>query len=61
MSTHPADVSALECDRAGVTPLVPKPMTSNSKAESPFDKADFIYTADDDEYLCPAVSVQSGA
>ena len=44
----------LECDRAGMTPLVPKPTTSNSKAEGRFDKADFIYIANDDEYLCPA-------
>jgi transposase len=44
----------LECERAGVTPLVPKPMTSNSKAAGRFDKADFIYIAKDDEYRCPA-------
>jgi len=44
----------LECDRAGMTPLVPKPTTSNSKAEGRFDKADFIYIAKDDEYRCPA-------
>jgi transposase len=44
----------LECDRAGMTPLVPKPTTSNSKADGRFDKADFIYIANDDEYLCPA-------
>jgi transposase len=44
----------LECDRAGMTPLVPKPTTSNSKAVGRFDKADFIYIAKDDEYRCPA-------
>ena len=43
-----------KCDEAGITPLVPKSMTSNSKAEGRFDKQDFIYIASDDEYRCPA-------
>ena len=37
-----------------MTPLVPKPLTSNSKAEGRFDKRDFVYIAADDEYRCPA-------
>lgn len=44
----------LECTKAGITPLVPKPLTSNSRAEGRFDKQDFIYVATDDEYRCPA-------
>src|ERR1017187_6091409 len=44
----------LECDQAGMTPLVPKPLTSNSKAEGRFDKRDFVYIAEEDEYRCPA-------
>ena len=44
----------LECTRAGITPLVPKTMTSNSLADGRFDKQDFIYIAEDDEYRCPA-------
>jgi hypothetical protein len=44
----------LECDQAGMTPLVPKPLTSNSKAEGRLDKRDFVYIAEDDEYRCPA-------
>jgi transposase len=44
----------LECDQAGMSPLVPKPLTSNSKAEGRFDKRDFVYIAADDEYRCPA-------
>ena len=44
----------LACERAGIGTLVPKPMTSNSKAEGRFSKLDFIYIARDDEYLCPA-------
>src|ERR1700726_2459585 len=44
----------LECDQAGMIPLVPKPLTSNSKAEGRFDKRDFVYIAEDDEYRCPA-------
>ena len=42
------------CDDAGIATYVPKPMTSNAKAEGRFDKADFIYIAKDDEYECPA-------
>ena len=44
----------LACEQAGIKTLVPKPMTSNSKAEGRFSKLDFIYIAKDDEYLCPA-------
>ena len=40
--------------RAGMTPLVPKSLTSNSKADGRFDKRDFVYIAEDDEYRCPA-------
>ena len=39
---------------AGIAPLVPKPMTSDAKAEGRFSKADFIYVARDDQYQCPA-------
>ena len=44
----------LECTNAGITPLVPKTITSNSRAEGRFEKQDFIYVAADDEYRCPA-------
>jgi len=42
------------CTEAGITPLVPKPMTSGARAEGRFSKLDFIYIARDDEYQCPA-------
>ena len=42
------------CEDAGVAALVPKPMTSNARAEGRFDKTDFIYIAADDQYQCPA-------
>ena len=42
------------CDDAGIKAFVPKPMTSNAKAEGRFSKADFIYIAKADEYQCPA-------
>jgi transposase len=42
------------CHDAGIKAFVPKPMTSNAKAEGRFSKADFIYIAKDDEYQCPA-------
>lgn len=44
----------LRCEQAGITTLVPKPLTSNSKAAGLFDKRDFIYDAKRDEYRCPA-------
>ena len=44
----------LECENSGIMPLVPKSMTSNNRAEGRFDKQDFIYIAEDDEYRCPA-------
>jgi transposase len=44
----------LECTQSGIEPLVPKTMTSNNLAEGRFDKQDFIYVAEDDEYRCPA-------
>ena len=44
----------LECDKAGITVTLPKPMTSNAKAEGRFGKQDFRYVADEDVYICPA-------
>jgi transposase len=43
-----------QCAEDGITTLVPKPLTSNSRADGRFDKRDFIYNADRDEYRCPA-------
>src|SRR6187402_805207 len=44
----------LECERAGIETLVPKPLTSNSKFQGRFDKRDFIYDKRRDVYRCPA-------
>ncbi len=44
----------LACKQAGIIPLVPKPLTSNSKAEGRFDKRDFTYDPATDAYECPA-------
>ena len=44
----------LACEQAGIKTYVPKPMTSNSKAQGRFGKLDFIYIRRDDEYQCPA-------
>jgi hypothetical protein len=38
----------LECERASIATMVPKPLTSNSRAEGSFDKRDFIYDAQSD-------------
>jgi transposase len=44
----------LECEQAGMTPLVPKALTSGGKADGRFDKRDFYYDARRDVYRCPA-------
>ena len=44
----------LACEEAGIMVTLPKPMTSNSKAEGRFGKQDFRYVAAEDVYICPA-------
>ncbi len=44
----------LACEPLGVTPFVPKPLTSGAKARGRFGKQDFVYRPDDDVYRCPA-------
>lgn len=44
----------LACHKAGITAIVPKTVTSGAKADGRFDKADFIYDAQKNEYRCPA-------
>jgi transposase len=41
-------------EEAGISVVVPKPMTSNAAARGQFDKADFSYDSDKDVYVCPA-------
>ena len=38
----------LACEQAGITVTLPRPMTSNSKAEGRFGKQDFRYVAQQD-------------
>jgi transposase len=42
------------CAENGIAAILPKPTTSNAKADGRFDRSDFIYIARDDEYQCPA-------
>ena len=44
----------LACEMIGVTPFVPKTLTSGAKAEGRFGKQDFNYIPEDDTYRCPA-------
>lgn len=44
----------LQCVNAGITPWVPKTMTSDNKAKGRFDKRDFVYLQADNVYVCPA-------
>lgn len=43
-----------KCQEAAITAFVPKCLTSGAKAAGRFDKADFIYNAETNEYRCPA-------
>ncbi len=47
----------LACEALGVTPFVPKPLTSGAKANGRFGKQDFVYLPDQDVYRCPAGSL----
>jgi transposase len=49
-----SNLEILASDQRGAIPLVPKPITSGSRAKGLFDKRDFIYIAQRREYLCPA-------
>jgi transposase len=42
------------CETAGIGVYVPKPATSNSRAQGRFDKDEFIYDHGNDHYVCPA-------
>jgi transposase len=42
------------CHEAGIVAIVPKTMTSSAKANGRFDRADFIYDPEMNEYRCPA-------
>jgi transposase len=44
----------LACGEAGVAVTLPKPMTSNAKAEGRFGKQDFAYLPAEDVYRCPS-------
>ena len=43
-----------DCQVDGMTPLVPKTVTSGARADGRFDKRDFLYNKKRDEYRCPA-------
>lgn len=44
----------LDCERAGITAYLPKPQTSVNLAKGLFGKRNFIYSAEDNTYRCPA-------
>jgi hypothetical protein len=44
----------VECYEAGITALVPKVDTSGKRAKGQYTRADFVYDAKEDEYVCPA-------
>jgi len=42
------------CEEAGIETYVPKPLTSNARAEGRFDRRDFVYDRESNTYVCPA-------
>jgi hypothetical protein len=42
------------CEEAGIVTYVPRPLTSNARAEGRYDRRDFVYDANSDTYVCPA-------
>ncbi len=42
------------CEQAGIDAYLPKPNTSGNKAKGQFDRSEFHYKVEDDEYECPA-------
>lgn len=44
----------MACDQDNITAYLPRPLSSSSTKKGLFNKRDFIYHADDDEYECPA-------
>ncbi len=42
------------CEALGVTPYLPKPLTSGAKADGRFGKQDFVYLPEQDAYRCPS-------
>jgi transposase len=42
------------CEQSGIAVTVSKPNTSNTGAAGRFDRADFVYRAGEDAYVCPA-------
>jgi transposase len=42
------------CEHEGIAVTVSKPHTSNAAAVGRFDRADFVYIAEENAYLCPA-------
>jgi hypothetical protein len=44
----------LSCHEAGITTNVPKPETSGKRAKGMFERKDFRYLSDKDEYRCPS-------
>ena len=44
----------VDCEEAGITAYVPKPLTSSGRKTGRFSKQDFVYEPEHDQYRCPA-------
>ncbi len=43
----------VDCEEAGITAYVPKPLTSSGRKTGRFTKQDFVYEPEHDQYRCP--------
>ncbi len=44
----------VDCEEAGITAYVPKPLTSSGRKTGRFTKQDFVYEPEHNQYRCPA-------
>jgi hypothetical protein len=49
-----SSVRVLSCEGTGVSPVVPKTLTSSGAKRGLFTRQDFIYDAEKDHYTCQA-------
>lgn len=49
-----SSLEILNCQQAGIVPILPKPATSEAKAKGRFDRDRFVFHPGKNEYSCPA-------
>lgn len=49
----------LACSEGGITTYLPRTKTSNNRAAGLYDRSEFVYNTEKDEYVCPANQILS--